>query len=77
VDRPPLTLALTSVLAARMDGAGRPGLLAATVRRSDPIPQPQRAAGQQLAAVIPFPRVIPMPRRPEPDPDRTPDPAAA
>lgn len=62
--RPPLTLALTSVLAAQVEGAGRPALLA-TLH-----PEFGRAIAREaattepgLAEVIPLPRVIPMPRR--------------
>ena len=65
--RPPLTIALSSVLAAAIDGAGRPGLLATlhpnfgrpVVRQSEAdLPE-----ASELAQVIILPRVIPMPRR--------------
>ena len=63
--RPPLTLALSSVLAAAIDHAGRPGLLATlhpefgrTIARSA-----GAAKAPGLAQVIPMPRVIPLPRR--------------
>jgi hypothetical protein len=72
--RPPLTLALTSVLAAQVEGAGRPALLATlhpefgrTIAREAATAEPG------LATVIPLPRVIPMPRHhqhPAPDPDQ-------
>jgi hypothetical protein len=68
--RPPLTLALSSVLTAAIDNAGRPGLLA-TLRpdldRTAPNPGPGHlkpvTADPPLAQVITLPRVIPMPRR--------------
>ena len=75
--RPPLTVALSSVLTAAIDGAGRPGLLATlhpefgrALPRTDQDEAPQDAAG--LAQVITMPRVIPMPRR-GPAPDRGPE----
>ena len=77
--RPPLTIALSSVLAAAIDGAGRPGLLATLhpdFGRSTRRPAATEVPG--MAQVIVMPRVIPMPRRgpaeilpaehPEPDP---------
>jgi len=79
--RPPLHLALSSVLTAAIENAGRPGLLATlhpefgrTVSRS------AEAARPGMAQVIPLPRVIPMPRRaPEPvlEPRLDPDPTSA
>lgn len=85
--RPPLHLALSSVLTAAIENAGRPGLLA-TLH-----PEFGRTAARVaeadtpgLAQVIPLPRVIPMPRRgpdthvdlPEhPDPVLDPDPTSA
>jgi len=79
--RPPLHLALSSVLTAAIENAGRPGLLATlhpefgrTVSRS------VEAGRPGMAQVIPLPRVIPMPRRaPEPalEPRLDPDPTSA
>jgi hypothetical protein len=65
VTRPPLTLALTSVLAAVVDGADRPALLA-TLRPHFGRPVTARPARRRietpgLARVIQLPRVIPMP----------------
>jgi hypothetical protein len=74
--RPPLTLALSSVLAAAVDGAGRPGLLATLhppFGRDVPRPAPP-APG--LAQVITMPRVIPLPRRRRTPEPLGPDPAA-
>ncbi|HST85339.1 MAG TPA: hypothetical protein VLL08_26600 [Kineosporiaceae bacterium] len=89
MNRPPLSIVLSSVLAAAIEGAGRPGLLAALhpdfgrpVIRQDVPDVPG------LAQVITLPRVIPMPRRaahplanhPEQltdDPNPDPDPHAA
>jgi hypothetical protein len=74
--RPPLTVALRSVLAASVDGAGRPGLL--TFLHAPAPVEDGDTTGRHLSAladVLPLPRVIPMPRRaahhltPEPDPD--------
>jgi hypothetical protein len=79
--RPPLTLALSSVLTAAIDNAGRPGLLATLRPDLDrTAPASERAgltsvtAEPPLAQVITLPRVIPMPRRgpagyPNPAPD--------
>lgn len=67
--RPTLTLALSSVLAARVESERRARLL--TVIRPDfhrPVERPARGT------VVPLPRVIPMPTRPADD--ETPDPAA-
>jgi hypothetical protein len=84
--RPPLTLALTSVLAAAIDNAGRPELLATLhpafgrpVVRS--VPAPVSGDGTDLGKLIMMPRVIPMPRRgsaPRPRPEHPghPEPAA-
>ena len=70
--RPPLHVVLSSVLAARMEGSNRTGLLA--VLRPDfrhHVPKPRAAADD---TVVPLPRVIPMPTRAQDDDD--PDPAA-
>lgn len=83
--RPTLTLTLSSVLAAQVDGADRPGLLATLHpefgRAVDRRPTP---AEPGMAQVIPLPRVIPMPRQHRPDamatpeqPDLEPDPTSA
>jgi hypothetical protein len=81
--RPPLSLALSLVLAAAIDGAGRPALLATLHPELTGLPRQSTGrsrTGPGLAQVIPLPRVIPMPRRrddlsrapeqhhPEPDP---------
>jgi hypothetical protein len=79
--RPPLHLALSSVLTAAIDNAGRPGLLATLhpeFGRSVARPTEDETPG--MARVIPLPRVIPMPRRepdPIPDPMLDPDPTSA
>lgn len=66
--RPPLTLALSTVLAADVESERREGLL--RVLRPDfgrPSPRPD-------STVVPLPRVIPLPTRPQDDDE--PDPAA-
>ena len=84
--RPPLTIALSSVLTAAVDGAGRPGLVATLHPEfGRPVPREVPAEVPGMAQVITMPRVIPMPRRgpaarPEPpqDPDSPdPDPTSA
>lgn len=60
MDRPPLTVALSSVLTAAMENTDRPGLLA-TVRSSEPEPG-EEAAG----TVIPLPRRAPQDENPTP-----------
>lgn len=69
--RPSLTLALSSVLAAAIDSAGRPALLATLHPEfGRPVDRSAEADEPGLAQVITMPRVIPMPRR---APDRLPD----
>ncbi len=67
--RPPLTIALQSVLAARIDGARRPDLLAALADKAD----------TPLASVHSLPRLIPLQRAQleAVSPELDPDPAAA
>ena len=74
--RPPLTVALSSVLAAAIDGAGRPGLLATLHPEfGRPPVRPAEVEVPGLAQVITMPRVIPMPRRiGTPDDSATPEP---
>jgi hypothetical protein len=81
--RPTLTIALSSVLAAAIDGAGRPGLLATLHPEfGRPASRPAEPVVPGMAQVIAMPRVIPMPRRgpdtagPEPGPDPEPSSAA-
>ena len=78
--RPPLTIALASVLTAAIDGAGRPGLLATLHPEfGRTVARPAEAEVPGMAQVITMPRVIQMPRRgpkrvpkqserPDPDP---------
>ncbi len=62
--RPTLTLALSSVLAAQVDGAGRPALLATLHPEfGRALARAQAPVEPGMAEVIPLPRVIPMPRR--------------
>ncbi len=85
--RPPLTIVLSSVLAAAIDNAGRPGLLATLHPEFGRAVVRQAAADVPgLAQVITMPRVIPMPRRESPPaldhsdqhlPDPTLDPSSA
>ena len=76
--RPPLTIALSSVLAAAIDGAGRPGLLAMLHPEfGRPTARPVEAAVPGMAQVITMPRVIPMPRRHPTTPDPGSNPSAA
>jgi hypothetical protein len=77
--RPPLTIALSAVLTAAIDGAGRRDLLATLHPDFGRAVTPQAPAEVPgLAPVITLPRVIPMPRRnpdhPEPP---APDPSSA
>jgi len=79
-----LTVALSSVLAAAIDNAGRPGLLATLhPELGQTLPRPRAATESDLAQVFTMPRVIPMPRQdstpvePTPDPPSTPTPPAA
>jgi hypothetical protein len=65
--RPTLTLALSSVITAKVEGQRRAGLLA-VVR-----PDHRGTDGGPDATVIPLSRVIPLPTRPR---DDEPDPAA-
>ena len=66
--RPPLTLALRSVLAAHVEGERRAGLL--TVLR----PDFGRPTGKRDSTVVPLHRVVPLFTRPQDDDE--PDPAA-
>ncbi|MBT0773564.1 hypothetical protein KIH74_31755 [Kineosporia sp. J2-2] len=59
MDRPPLTLVLTSVLSAAVENTNRPALLA-TVRDSPRTDDEERAG---RGGVVPAPGVIPLPRR--------------
>ena len=62
--RPPLHLALSSVLTAAIDNAGRPGLLATLHPEfGRTVARPAEAEVPGMAQVIAMPRVIPMPRR--------------
>jgi hypothetical protein len=85
--RPPLSIALSSVLAAQVDGAGRPALLATlhpqlgrAPARPTPAeqPSPRHRPGWQDQAPSGLAPVIPLPRRhlestaEQPDPDPTP-----
>ena len=80
--RPPLTLALTSVLAAAVGDAGRPELLATLHPEfGRPVVRSVPASAPGLGQLIMMPRVIPMPRReaaPQPRPEHPthPEPAA-
>jgi hypothetical protein len=67
MDRPTLTLALSTVLAARVEGERRSGLLA--VIRPDFQRSGPRSRGPVThdGTVVPLPRVIPMPTRPRDD----------
>lgn len=83
MERPPLTLALASVLAARVDGDRR-HLLAAMRPAAPPDDTPRPVGPAPRLAVVPtplasvthLPRVIPWPRRPVNELDPQPDPAA-
>lgn len=87
MDRPPLSLALASVLTARVQGDRR-RLLSSMRRPVEPVddaaplaPARLTLVPRPLATVIPLlPRLIPGPRRPaaerHPQPDPQPDPAA-
>lgn len=76
--QPPLTIALSSVLTAAVDGAGRPQLLATLHPEFGRAVARQAAADEPgMAQVLPIPRVIPLPRRgstPRPDQQEQPDP---
>jgi hypothetical protein len=81
MERPPLTIALASVLTAQLDGDRRGLLLSMQSRVGDAAGEagdstPSGDAGQALASVTPLPRVIPMPRRHAEQLDPEPDPAA-
>jgi hypothetical protein len=59
MSRPPLTLALSAVIAAQVEQSDRPGLLS-TLHPRPPQPRPAPAGPRGLARVIPLPRVIPL-----------------
>jgi hypothetical protein len=73
--RPPLTVTLSSVLTAAIDGADRPGLLATLHPEfGRAVTRPPAAEVPGMAQVITMPRVIPMPRRgPSPEPSEQPE----
>ena len=56
MDRLPLDLALTSVLQAQLDGASRPGLLAAVTKLAEARDLAAVPSPEQVAAVVPLPR---------------------
>ncbi len=62
--QPPLTLALSAVIAAQVEQSDRPALLMTLHPRR---PHPSERASRGLARVIPLPRVIPLLRRRHPD----------
>jgi hypothetical protein len=79
MNRPPLSLALASVLAAQVEGSGRPALLATLhpdfarrlaqppdgqdAQASQPSGAPASRSSSEMAPVIPLARAVPRPRR--------------